>query len=139
MEAHSGADQADERAIRAVVAPWLEASGANDLPRLSSLMAEDVVFLTPGRPPMQGRAAFLASAGEGQGQYRIAATGEVQEVQVSEDWAYCWSQLVVTVTPLATGTPIRRRGPTLTILRREPDGRWVLFRDANMLTLEAST
>jgi uncharacterized protein (TIGR02246 family) len=138
MNTHSAADPADERAIRTVVAQWLEASMAGDLPLLSSLMAEDVVFLTPGRPPMRGRETFLASAHEGQGQYRIEATGEVQEVQVSGDWASCWSQLVVTVTPLESGTPIRRSGPTLTILRREPDGRWVVFRDANMLTVEAT-
>ncbi|NTU80381.1 MAG: SgcJ/EcaC family oxidoreductase [Chloroflexales bacterium] len=136
MAQHGGL-QSDEQAIRTVVAQWLEPSGADDLPRLSHLMAEDVVFLTPGRPPMRGREAFLAAAREGQSQYRIEATGEVQEVQVSGDWASCWSQLVVTVTPLPTGATIRRSGPTLTILRQEPDGRWVVFRDANMLTVEA--
>jgi uncharacterized protein (TIGR02246 family) len=136
MDQHGGL-QSDEQAIRTVVAQWLEASMADDLPRLSRLMAEDVVFLTPVRPPMRGRAAFLAAAREGQSQYRIAATGEVQEVQVSGDWASCWSQLTVTVMPLPTGAPMRRSGPTLTILRRESDGRWVIFRDANMLTVEA--
>jgi len=29
---------------------------------------------------------------------------------------------------------MRRSGYTLTILRKEPDGRWRLARDANMLT-----
>lgn len=137
MEPRSAADQADEQAIRALVAQWQEASMAGDLPLLSTLMAEDVVFLTPGRPPMRGRETFLAAASAGQGQYRIEATDEVLEVQVGGDWASCWSQLTVIVTPLETGAPLRRSGPTLTILRREPDGRWVVFRDANMLTVEA--
>jgi ketosteroid isomerase-like protein len=31
------------------------------------------------------------------------------------------------------GKPVRRAGYTLTILRKEPDGRWRLARDANLL------
>ena len=41
------------------------------------------------------------------------------------------------MTPLQGGTPMRRSGYTLTLFRKEPDGRWVLFRDANMVTAEA--
>jgi len=36
-------------------------------------------------------------------------------------------------TPLQGGTAQRRSGPTLSVCRKEPDGRWILFRDANML------
>ena len=32
------------------------------------------------------------------------------------------------------GKPMRRAGYTLTILRKEADGRWLLARDANLLT-----
>jgi ketosteroid isomerase-like protein len=31
---------------------------------------------------------------------------------------------------------LRRSGPTLSIFRRLGDGRWVLARDANLLTVE---
>lgn len=85
MDTHPGTSAAahDEQAIRALVARWLEASATGDLPALLSLMAEDVVFLTPGQPPMRGRDAFAAGAQQGQGQYRIEATGEVQEAEAS--------------------------------------------------------
>jgi uncharacterized protein (TIGR02246 family) len=85
MDTHPGTSAAahDEQAIRALVARWLEASATSDLPALLSLMAEDVIFLTPGQPPMRGRGAFATGAQQGQGQYRIEATGEVQEVQVN--------------------------------------------------------
>jgi ketosteroid isomerase-like protein len=33
-------------------------------------------------------------------------------------------------------TPMRRSGYALTILRKEPDGRWRLARDSNLLTEE---
>jgi len=42
----------------------------------------------------------------------------------------------MTITPRDGGTPMRRSGYTLSILRKEADGRWVLARDANMLTAQ---
>jgi len=50
----------DEQAIRSLVATWLEGTAAGDLPRVLELVAEDVVFLGPGRPPMRGRDGFAA-------------------------------------------------------------------------------
>ena len=42
----------DERAIRAVHSTWIDAVNAGDLVCLLSLMADDVVFLTPGQSPV---------------------------------------------------------------------------------------
>jgi ketosteroid isomerase-like protein len=41
--------------------------------------------------------------------------------------------ITMTMTP-PDGAPVRRAGYTLTILRKQPDGRWLLARDANLLT-----
>jgi ketosteroid isomerase-like protein len=41
----------------------------------------------------------------------------------------------MTVTP-PDSAPVQRSGYTLTILRKEPDGRWRLIRDANLLTTQ---
>lgn len=38
------------------------------------------------------------------------------------------------MTPPGGGAAMRRSGYTLTILRKERDGRWRLARDANLLT-----
>jgi len=43
----------DEQAIRELVATWLRASGAGDTETVLGLMAEDVVFLVPGHPPLR--------------------------------------------------------------------------------------
>ena len=40
----------------------------------------------------------------------------------------------VTMTPPGGDQPIRRSGYTLTLFRKEADGRWLLARDANLLT-----
>ncbi len=63
---------------------------------------------------------------------RFDGTSEIQEIQVNGDWAFMWAKLTVAITP-PTGAPMKLAGPVLSVLRRE-GGRWVLARDANMLT-----
>jgi uncharacterized protein (TIGR02246 family) len=127
----------DERAIREVIAEWLRASAAGDTEKVLSLMADDVVFLVPGQRPF-GKEAF-AAAQRWLGAYRLDANSQVREIAVSGDSAYCWTDLTVTMTPTSGGTAIRRSGNTLSIFRRLGDGRWVLARDANMLTVESGS
>ncbi|MHA6846446.1 SgcJ/EcaC family oxidoreductase [Ralstonia syzygii] len=121
----------DERAIRAVVTDGLAASQAGDLQAVLNLMTEDVIFLVPGQPPF-GKQAFAAMS-EGMKAARIEGTGDIQEVQVFGDVAYLRNHLRITVTPLGGGPVMRRSGPTLSILRKETDGRWRLARDANLV------
>lgn len=131
--------QSDEQAIRALVADWQDAAATGDLERLQDLMSDDVVFLTPGQPPVRGRQAFMDAFEEGLKHYRIESHGEIKELHVAEDFAYCWTHLTVTVTPYAQGLPMRRSGNTLSILQKQPDAGWVIVRDANMLTPEPAT
>ena len=124
----------DERAIRDVIATWLQASAAGDNEKVLSLMSDDVVFLVAGRPPF-GKAEF-AAASDALSTHRIEARSEVREVEVSGDLAYARSQLTVTMTPVAGGASLRRSGPVLSVFRKTKDGRWLLARDANLLTVE---
>ncbi len=124
---------ADEQAIRDLVANWLRATAAGDLPRLLNLVSEDVVFLSSGQAPLRGKEAFAAAFQSALGHVRINATSEIQEIRVEGGMAYCWNHFSVTTTPLDGGPAKRRTGHTLTILRKTRLGNWVLTRDANML------
>jgi uncharacterized protein (TIGR02246 family) len=126
----------DEQAIRSLVSTWLEASARGELSRVLELMADDVVFLRCGRPPMRGKEAFAEATRAMEGKVRIEGKADIQEVRVLGDWAYCWNQLAVTSYPAASGPTTRLAGPALSILRKESDGRWVIVRDANMVTRE---
>lgn len=128
----------DEQSIRNLVATWHRATADGDVPRILKLMSEDVVFLVAGQPPMRGRRGFEAGLRSLLQQHRIVSSGDIQEIGISGDLAYCWSQLSVTVTPLPGGAPKRQTGNALTILRKGGDGVWVIVRDANMLTAEPS-
>src|SRR5690348_1037690 len=99
--------QSADTAIRELIATWLRASSAGDTETLGALMAEDVVFLQPGQPPMRGREAFMKAFLSTVGKIRIEAVSDVQEIHVTGEWAYCWNHLSVTMTPLQGGTPNR--------------------------------
>jgi len=69
--------------------------------------------------------------------HRIESTGNVNEIEISGTLAYCWTDLTVSMIPIAGGAPMVRTGSALSIFRKRPDGAWVLARDANLLA-EAS-
>jgi uncharacterized protein (TIGR02246 family) len=124
----------DEQEIRNLVALWHSATVAGDVDTVLRLMADDVVFLVPGQPPMRGRNSFERGLRALLIDHRIESTAEVQEVEVSGKLAYCWTDLSVRVVPVSGGKATVRSGSALSILRKQPDGCWVLARDANLLT-----
>ena len=120
----------DEIAIRDLVNKWLLASKVGDIATVLTLMDDDVLFMVPGREPF-GKDVFAASA-QAMKEVRIEGRSDIQELKVLGDWAWLRNRLVMTITPPG-GKPTLRSGYTLTILRKKPDGGWVLYRDANLL------
>ncbi|MEP6635978.1 MAG: SgcJ/EcaC family oxidoreductase [Acidobacteriota bacterium] len=123
----------DEQAIRELVATWHKATAKGDFAAILKLMAEDVVFLVAGQPPMRGREAFASSFKEVLKLGRLETSGDIQEIQVNEQFAYCWTHLSITMIPTPDHRTIVREN-TLTIFRKQADVAWVLFRDANLLS-----
>ncbi len=120
----------DERDIRSLVDTWMAASRTGDTATVLSLMTDDAIFMVPGREPF-GREAF-AQTSEAMKETRIDGRSDIRELEVRGDWAFLRNHLDLTITP-PSGKPARRRGYTLTILRKQ-GGRWRLYRDANLLT-----
>ena len=123
----------DEQALHAVHVAWIDAVNAGDLGRLLALMADDVVFLNPGREPV-GKDGFPAGFSGAQRQFLLRCTSEPQEVTVVGDVAYTVCRDSLSITP-RTGEPSTKlAGHRLTVYRRQPDGRWLLARDAHTLS-----
>ena len=120
----------DERAIRALVQEWMRASKAGDTTALLDLMTDDVLFMTPGAEPF-GKDAFRERAAS-LNAVEIDGHAETLEIEVLGDRAWLRNRLEMTMTP-AGGEARRRSGYTLTILKQGGDGRWRLFRDANLV------
>ena len=123
----------DELAIRSTVASWIEATRRRDIQSVLDLMTEDVLFLVPGHPPMDKAAFEAASRSQAASGMKIDAVSDIREVKVEGAMAYLWSHLTVTVTAAQSAEAVSRAGYTLTIFRKV-EGRWLLCRDANLLT-----
>jgi uncharacterized protein (TIGR02246 family) len=120
----------DERSIRTLVDTWMTATQRGDLQTVLSLMADDVIFMVPGQEPF-GKEAF-AAASRSMKSARVEGRSDIEELKVLGNWAYVRNHIDLTITP-EQGAPMHRAGYTLTILRKEADGRWVLARDANLV------
>jgi uncharacterized protein (TIGR02246 family) len=119
-----------ETAIRTLVETWMAAAKAGDIATVLDLMTDDVIFMVPGREPF-GKEAF-AAASDAMKNVRMEGKSDIREINVLGDHAYIRNYIEMTITPEG-GTPMKRSGWTLTILRKQ-DGRWRLARDANLVT-----
>jgi uncharacterized protein (TIGR02246 family) len=123
----------DAGQIRELIASWIAASNAGDVSALMDMMTDDVIFMTPGRPPF-GKAQFAADSERVKGA-AIDAHAEVQEIDVFGPRAYIRNHVRVELS--APGQPARRMsGYAMSVLRKEADGRWRIARDANLVMPE---
>ena len=103
------------------------------LARLLALMADDVVFLSPGQAPV-GRDGFSATFSDAHQRGRVRCTSELEEAVVSGEVAYTRSRDTLLVTPRLGGEAAELAGYRITIYRKQADGRWLLSRDAHTLS-----
>ena len=123
----------DERQIRKLIDAWIAASNGRNVPALMEMMTDDVVFMTPGRAPF-GKAEFAADVERMKG-VAIDARAEVQEIEVSGPRAYIRNHIQVELTSPGQA-PKRMSGYTMSVLRKDADGRWRIARDANLVRPE---
>jgi uncharacterized protein (TIGR02246 family) len=125
--------RSDEQAIREVHSTWIDAVNAGDLARLLVMTTDDVMFLNPGEESI-GRDGFSTKFPVAHRQLRICCVSELEEVVVAGEVAYTRSRDSLAVSPRAGGEETRLAGDRMTIYRKQPDGRWLLARDANVLS-----
>ena len=121
----------DERAIRELVETWMKATNSGDVATVLDLMADDVLFMTPRDEPF-GKEEFRTRSESLKG-VEMDGRAEIREIEVLGDGAWIRNHIDVAMTPPG-GEPTQRSGYTLTILKKGTDGRWRLFRDANLVS-----
>ena len=123
----------DEREIHDAHSRWIDAVNAGDLARLLTLMTDDVVFLNPGQAPF-GRDGFSLAFSAAHQQAVVRCISELEEVVVVGEVAYTRSQDALSVTRRGGGEATQLAGYRITVYRRQPDGRWLLARDAHTVS-----
>ena len=120
--------------IMSAMDQWRRLTARGDLEGLLALTTDDVVFLTPGNPPI-GRQEFAEGFRQVSAKARIESSQNVREIRVSGDLAYAWSEVSVVLTPKdGTGQQWKNSGHVLTVFHRSAAGTWLLARDANLMT-----
>lgn len=123
----------DEKEIRNLVQTWMDATIAGDAETVLELMADDIVFSVVGAEPF-GKQAFAEMATGNPDGMTIRGTNDIVELQVLGDWAFTRNHIKIEMT-LEGQAPVSRSGFTLTLFRKE-NGKWLLARDANMVTAD---
>jgi uncharacterized protein (TIGR02246 family) len=123
----------DVHQIRQLVDAWIAASKAHDLHALMDMMTDDVIFMTPGRPPF-GKAEFAADSERMKGA-AIDARADLQEIEVFGPQAFIRNHIQAELT-FPDQAPRRMSGYAMTVLRKDADGRWRVARDANLVMPE---
>jgi uncharacterized protein (TIGR02246 family) len=122
----------DEQQIRQAMEEWRRLTAAGNLDGLLSLLSDDVIFLTPGNPPIT-KEDFAKGFRDVSAKAEIESVQQVKEVRTSGDVAVAWSHLTVVLRPKDGGKPSEASGYVLTVFHRSPAGTWLLARDANLV------
>ncbi len=123
----------DEQAIRKVVADWCRASATGDADSMTTMLSDDMVFIVPGQSPF-GKKDFKAAWDGPMRGAKVDCDAHVEEVLLSGDFGVTRTRLSVAITT-PDGQTSRAKGYTMTLFRKQ-GGRWLLARDANLLTAE---
>ena len=118
----------DIRAIKQLAADWRSGWLAGDAESLLSLYAEDPVLMPQGPPAIVGKDAIRSIYQAVLKEVVIKNRGALMEVEASGDWGYFWSTYTLAATPKAGGKPVRSKGKSVFIVKRETGGAWKIAR-----------
>ena len=122
-------DPVDNLAIRALFERWYRAMEDADVAELLSLVCSDVILKAPGSPPLAGISALEQALTSFLEEHSETVSYEVAEVEVSGQLAYARILETARIRSKSGSETSTISGMHLTILRRQPDGNWLLARD----------
>jgi len=118
-------NQADVAAIKKWIDRYCATVTAGDFDAYRTFWTEDVVWLPPNGPVVQGIDACMELNRPYFKEYNSVETMSVEEIEVADRFAFVRVNYTCQGTPKADGEPINEDGKGLFILIRKPDGSWV--------------
>lgn len=117
----------DLAAIRAVPQSYTEAVLASDWTAVAAHYTEDAVLMAPNEPAIEGRAAIQASY-EAMPVTVTEYTNTMVEIEGRGDLAYARGVISAVGTIEGMPEPVSDTIKYLTVLRKQPDGSWLVIR-----------
>ena len=115
--------EADLRKIDDVTQTAVNAALARDFATWAALFLDDAVIYPPNEPAVKGRAAIRAWLEKFPPITEFKLNNE--KVEGREDLAYVLGTYTMTITPPGAPEQVKDSGKFVTIVRRQPDGRWL--------------
>ncbi len=116
----------DESALNALIADYMVAMNSGDVDGVASLYAASAVRMPPNAPSISGRESIrqnVAQAFEGSD---FDVQMQVIETEFSGELAYVRGTFLLAATPKDGSPPTESEGNWMRLMRREPDGRWLV-------------
>jgi ketosteroid isomerase-like protein len=107
---------------------YLESWRSGDIDGLISLVADDVVVMSPNDSTLYGAAEYREWLEEYFQNFRITALSEPDRtIVVNGDYATEYATYMLAITPVGATSRIRDDGRFLTIWKRQADGAWKIW------------
>lgn len=123
----------DDFAIRTLFERWYRAMEDGNVAALLSLVTADVIFKPPGSPPILGASALEQALSAFLEEHSETVDYEVAEVEVSGELAFARVSERADIRSRSGSTTSSANGMHLAILKRQPDGEWLLARNVSSL------
>lgn len=121
---------ADRAGVEGATAAFHQALRTNDLETFMSFVAEDVLFMPPGEPPLRGREAVRQWMTGFFAQYRTSSlTLADREVLVGTGWAVELGTFEWALQPVAGGSAVVDRGNYMQVWKQQDDMTWRFARE----------
>ncbi|UCC74013.1 MAG: DUF4440 domain-containing protein [Gemmatimonadota bacterium] len=116
----------DRSALEGIMQEWARSALAGDVEAWAGLWVEDGVKMNPNAPAIEGIEAIRAGfSGLNFTEFTIA----VEEIDGRGDLAYVRGTFTATATVEGMPEPMVEDGKYLTVLRKSPDGTWLVAID----------
>jgi uncharacterized protein (TIGR02246 family) len=118
-----GLSQTDLRKIDETTQTAVKAALAKDFATWAALFLDDAVVNPPNEPAVKGRAAIRVWLEKFPPITEFKLNNE--KVEGRDDLAYVLGTYTMTIVPPGAPGPVKDSGKFVTVLRRQPDGRWL--------------
>jgi ketosteroid isomerase-like protein len=118
-------NESDVRAIREWINHYCACVTSGDFQGYRAFWTDDVVWLPPGGPTVEGIEACMAHNRPYFEDYDSVETMTADEIEIADRFAYVRVSYTCRGKPKKGGPPIDEDGKGLFILRRRTDGSWV--------------
>ena len=116
----------DENALNALIAGYMVAMNSGDADGVVASYAADAVRMPPDALPISGRESIRQNIAQAFEVADLNVQMQVKETEFSGELAYVRGSFLLTVAPKDGSPTTESEGNWMRLMRREPDGRWLV-------------